>query len=113
MSDTRFAPGPWSAPVDTDNEYPWVTCAPGTVVAKVFAGYEDDDVPYEDRLSANAHLIAAAPELYQRVEKLERAIHSALNRLGGPWPDAEWAHDILRTALHDDRTALAKARGES
>lgn len=67
----------------------------------------DDETSLNSRLheehEANAHLIAAAPEMYEALEGL-----IALNRSPGPSPAGE-----ITKRLNAGDAALAKARGET
>ena len=81
MKDTKFTPGPWG--VNTGGE---VVCDVNDFQWVMAQSRGDDDL-------ANAHLIAAAPELYEALADLVQAFD------GEPgWGPA--------------RAALAKARGE-
>jgi hypothetical protein len=88
-SEVKWSPGPWWVVVD-ENE---VMSSNGGNIAdcwSAFAGIDDDEA------TANAHLIAAAPDLY---EALAEAADPLSGYLCGP-------------ALDRARAALAKARGE-
>lgn len=98
MSETKFTKGPWS--VDG-----WHTSA---VIAKLsdltyvrVAECDTKDFPNPD-WKANAHLIAAAPELYEALEELMRA-------------EAVLDDDnaVLIAARQKAAAALARARGAS
>lgn len=104
MSDTKFTPGPWvvadsldfdnvSVVMDTaiDNPSSYIT---GNVWACDLWWDECDE---ED--IANAHLISAAPDMYEALEELLQLIE--IER-----PD--WQH----TEQHRGYKALKKARGE-
>ena len=101
MSDQpKWTPGPWRAVMGSRH------------VVDVFAGDRDvvsvygGGVGFEYR-DANAHLIAAAPDLYAALETL-----SALNDDSGPF-GGEIYQDRVDRAWSAARAALAKARGES
>lgn len=111
MSEFKGTPGPWYGTVDghfnnkknswslddysaASSEYAPVTLDDGTVVA--FAVASDTEVFWDDRVSANANLIAAAPEL---LEALQDALH-AHDKHG---EHSEW--DFARAAI-------AKALGQ-
>jgi|LakMenEpi03Aug12_release.lakeMendotaPanAssembly.Ray.scaffolds.fasta_scaffold1729890_2 DNA primase large subunit len=109
MSETKFTPGPWSnlKPSETDaSEF----------VDLQFIGVVDRDFarlaavhfgsgPASLECTANAKLIAAAPDLYAALKDLDEAFCSE-NRT---------KEDRFRSrqALIAARAALAKARGES
>lgn len=101
MSDQKWTHGPWEVYPIVDVELP---CAG---VCEVEGRYEtftimapyasSDDTAYEEPLPV-AHLIAAAPELY---EALEHAVAS------------QPQDDSCEAWVSDARAALAKARGET
>jgi hypothetical protein len=98
MSKTKFTPGPWEAQglyimftnADT-KQFDWV--------AKVerFTG------KYKHEEAANAALIAAAPELYEALEKITAHMLAQF-----PWALSEPLNSIMKAS----NAALAKARGE-
>lgn len=95
-TETNFTPGPWSLDNnDVRDEAQAVESeATGCIVAEACTLDRPGDC------EANAHLIAAAPELYEALEGIMRA--EARDRVmpaGAEWDAA--------------RAALAKARGES
>ena len=84
MSETKFTRGPWEISKHQDGS------------SLIVIGPEDWDiarVDYPDR-NPNAHLIAAAPELYETLEEVIRI--------------SDRKHDAWDKA----KAALAKARGE-
>ncbi len=86
MDKTKWTPGSWQPYQGADTNWWWViTDSDGSEIGSGDGGFEE----------ADAHLIAAAPELY---EALEIAIAD------GPAGYLEW----IETA----KTVLAKARGE-
>lgn len=95
MSETKAAhtPGPWSY-------WPGVAYAQGVVTRDRTAGHVavPVEMPEDGVMIANAHLIAAAPDLLAACER----IHQEL--LDGELPSAE--------ALDMIEAAIAKARGE-
>ena len=114
MSETKFTPGPWEKvyrlnsigePLkngryvirqmgDSKREDFYIAESP-------YAAHRGGDVAVHE---ANAHLIAAAPDLYEALYDLQRqALQSTLND-----PANEWGWE----ALQKTRAALAKARGE-
>jgi hypothetical protein len=93
MTDTKFTPGPWIA----NRRYI------GVPKHKSFIGEMRDhngNWRDSDQSIANAHLIAAAPELYA-------ALDLALSHMSEP--DCVIWRDIQSRA----KSALAKARGET
>ena len=100
MSEPKWTPGPWA--VETRDKETWVVA------------YCGDDDPWfvcnpelyigpgkTDRAPANAHLIAAAPDLYEAMDGL----HS--------WFGEEGDGRDISALLIAARAALAKARGEA
>lgn len=98
MSKAKFTPGPWRK------------CVGAATVSTPKSAAESEDLEYincEDTGStdaeseANAHLIAAAPDLYAFIERIANP-----NQNGDP-TDRAYAH------LRDEaRQLIAKARGE-
>lgn len=112
MTDTKFTPGPWSVAADYDNKLH--VCSPwndrvkpknsdtygsylGAHICEVPHQGEDAPVVTLTQAKANAHLIAAAPELYE-----------ALDLFIDWMNEEEGAHALCDKG----RAALAKARGE-
>lgn len=104
MSEAKFTKGPWSVYAAGER---WGIEADNSVFSIVIFGDEDDDLGIHGRdienMKANAHLIAAAPEMYEALEWLECYADAQVRR----HPDAE---DSKNWALV--LSALAKARGE-
>lgn len=109
MSQTRWTRRPWEAFVgENAGETIAVTAGrkhtgqPFEVVA--WTGFDSSDVEDRDEREANAHLIAAAPDLYGALKTLVDEIDA----FQGPETRESWFGDYLRAA--DE--AMAKARGE-
>lgn len=85
---TKHTPGPWVIGKH-DHDVVMVDTASGTAICDVYG--DSDDRP------ANAHLIAAAPDLLEALETLYRAVCIA---------DAD-----LRPGEQLAREAIAKAKG--
>jgi len=90
---SKFTPGPWTFIPDLCNE---VVRARGCIIAEV--------TPQLGISKANAHLIAAAPEMHEALIQAKGFIENAL--AGGSYN----THDIQRV-LSASRIALAKADG--
>jgi len=86
MAKAAWTPGPWRAGVDV-NDQPFVK-----------GGGIYEEINREE----DAHLIAAAPDLYDALAEMARL------SVGGAATDEQ-----LNTAEANARTALAKARGET
>lgn len=94
MSDTQFTLGPWRRGFKNIGH---VTAENGAIVTKC------QRLTSLCNLQANAHLIAAAPELYEALLEMVEAFGNG-------------AHNIpedTREPITNARTALAKARGEA
>ena len=107
MTEAEFTPGPWSAYID-EGACIIQSDSSGFAVADANKGsahplsdeWDKEWVAELDaQAEANAHLIAAAPDLYAALE----AIISWDHQLDGPYA---WE------ALEQAKAALAKARGE-
>lgn len=102
MSETKFSPGPWvqSLPApgfrfaDTGDRI--VQASDGFVVAMVIHDRPPNAEP-------NAHLIAAAPELYEALEQAKSYIHAL------PIQNSKSFTSIMKVI----NGSLEKARGES
>ena len=108
MSDTKFTPGPWEKGRQGEVEECFTPIHAKThgALAQVVTEMEDFNPSYPDHLSkkievlANAHLIAAAPELYEALETMLQFFYI-------PYSEGQ------KGAQDKARTALAKARGET
>lgn len=104
MTETKFTPGPWRA---FKNSSFWEIVSDegqiGDVCASDFLG--DGTQAPNPVAASNAHLIAAAPELYAALE----AYHFHF----GPLEDNYMLHPDARNCMKLAIAALAKARGES
>ena len=94
MSETKFTPGPWEWDGNVWDynpvfEAPWLEGGDGRIILKGAITCSSE---------ANAHLIAAAPELYEACETM------LFELVVGP----TCREEVIANA----RTALAKARGE-
>ena len=96
MTKTKFTPGPWTVARIHSNGN-WLSMIVGD--CKPIAEVNCDCLE-----ASNAHLIAAAPELYNALEK---AVED-YGKPGGPWNDPSEPGTWLAMA----QAALAKARGE-
>jgi len=95
---SRHTPGPWK--VDEHND----VGAEGRHVATLsLYGDGSDD--------ANAHLIAAAPDLLEALRTAEAALADIGDADREPGDDVEWCERRAAEALPLVRAAIAKARG--
>lgn len=95
MSETKFSKGPWSvAPVDLRDGRYWSVCT--------VPDAEAIDIHEEDNGHANAHLIAAAPDLYAALSQI---VDSVARTASG---------EVCQTSdFTAARAALSRARGET
>lgn len=105
--DRKWTPGPWCVSVtdgpDARNDGFDVL---GSCISGMTWINPDDD---ENQAQANAYLIAAAPELYEALDKCREELMSAYhNEFDGVWDDSDFAR-LEAPYL----AALAKARGEA
>lgn len=94
MSATKFTPGPWELSLEVPN---WGEGDDDPEFYSVYIGKECVDIP-TDNAKADAHLIAAAPDLYAAATKA-LSVHEDIG-----------CSCAGCAAL---RVALAKARGEA
>jgi len=104
MTETKWTPGPWSINTGLDQR-PYIVAGEKNwpPLGKVYRDSIDGDLPWE----ANAHLIAAAPELYEALWQLvERQQPYSIEQGVKYWEER------ARAALAKERAraALAKAR---
>jgi hypothetical protein len=95
MNKTKFTPGPWKIGTPPPNGEQTIGTEQGLMVAVSTTGAGI-------QTKANAHLIAAAPDLYEALEDL------SINDFGSNG----WTNSMERIAIKA-RAALAKARGEA
>lgn len=101
MSEPKFTPGPWRV------------CNQ----ALIFSGENiiAETYGYDDHVFSNAHLIAAAPDLYTELEtvcdELEHRIKAEYSDMTN-YPSALRDMELELTLVKAARAALAKARGE-
>lgn len=114
MSETRFTPGPWTFSVHA----PTGDCgfrAEGTgVFIEAFADIRHAGEFARDEARANAHLIAAAPTLYDTAAEVAPALRRLIAEmsLGPDGEGRDWL-DTLTACADDLDAAMAKARGEA
>ena len=96
----QFTKGPWELFLTGDERGIYIGLDLFGSSSKVVTTVDCDDLP-EAAAQANAHLIAAAPELYE-----------ALDGLIGELKDYHVSSSVL-DAIETSISALAKARGEA
>lgn len=104
MSELKATPGPWFIS-GSMTKYVEARIGGGWVQEVAACGPTDADGGYGVHQQANAHLIAAAPELYEALEE-------TMSRLKAVMTSGDYAYTAIECALHDAHAALAKARGE-
>lgn len=109
-NETKFTPGPWLAdtrsgclavyPLDREMDSPGIGPHDERNIhySSKGAEYDGDRWHMDEQSQANAHLIAAAPELYEALDNILEL--------------ASW-EPYMDDAIIKARAALAKARGES
>jgi hypothetical protein len=109
MNELKATPGPWK----TNRDGYVYSVATGERVCSPHSTLPDNEKMSEHikDLKANAHLIAAAPELYEAL----RGCAEALVYYGTMKPSGEFQKVIPRLgdALSEAKAALTKARGEA
>ena len=102
MSETKHTPGPWrisgGSATTVQADYRAINSEGGVLIARALGYPNSGYFPSDDEATANARLIAAAPEL---LESLERCFNIMNN--GGTWSIEDQAAA---------RAAIAKAKGE-
>lgn len=102
MSNTpKWTPGPWR--VEDLEIYGSRPGRPYILVATVPKNHVSEFAPVEPQAVPTVHLIAAAPDLYEALERIVK------------WMDAQGFNALYQddTAIKDARAALAKSRGET
>ena len=102
MSERKWTPGPWVAKSVVENGE-WMGVAVQADSDVEILWFENDPEPDD----ANAHLIAAAPDLYEALEQARDTILELINARNSEaeGSDEDWVGGI--------NAALAKARGEA
>jgi hypothetical protein len=108
VMETKFTPGPWEVSMPTATSLEWNVMANGYYVAEVVLGSNGLNNP--ESTGANAHLIAAAPDLYGAVNALLGLVTLFLSR-SDTTTDAQVAI-VNNHRLAEAAAALKKARGE-
>jgi hypothetical protein len=102
MNETKFTPGPWHK-VEGTNEVTALEGLKYICVASLFVPVGSTSEDLDSRrevMHANAHLIAAAPDLYAALDEILEALF---------YDDAEGIEGKIKAAYD----ALAQARGEA
>ena len=112
MSKDKFTPAPWIARGSTPSRiYGMVRADKEAVIAATGSVHPQS--------GANAHLIAAAPDMYRMIEELKSELFQAIDevndqRLSRVNSQTETPPDLWdQESLHLAEQLLAKARGEA
>lgn len=107
MSEVKHTPGPWEAHRTARGDFQIRFGGKGAWLAEVF----DDDEPVDGRTEADAHLIAAAPDLWANGCAADTCLSMAYSYARELGRDDEARHiNEVQTAL---RAAIAKSEGRS
>ena len=101
--EKKFSKGKWIVSDDTGECY-LVKSDDGGLIAFVYDGDIDDEAIHMDVVEANAKLIAAAPELLDRLNKLLLSVKAHPEYVNGEEGD-EW-HDIIDLAEQTIKKAI-------
>ena len=102
MTGRKWTPGPWVAMANG-----WIEASDGDPVAMINADGLPNSIFYDDL--PNAHLIAAAPDLY---EALVWCLDSLMAHIHNEY-DGVYSEDDFSEIEAPYIAALAKARGEA
>lgn len=111
MSDTKFTKGEWEAVIYS-----------GEHKVEVWSGddqiYANGSVTDKEMEFANAHLIAAAPDMYQMIDELSSELHTLIlevnlhrSRVINSQSETEPDYWDMQS-LHEAQLLLKKAKGE-
>ena len=107
--ERKWTPGPWEVDDAGDVHskhlgyaYSFVAISTG----EDYGGYYGDNADVDLQKKANAHLIAAAPDLYEALEELNDWIFN-------PGPEEDETEESVLATFEKVKAALAKARGDT
>ena len=110
---SKHTPGPWKAPLissfmgaaNSTTGFVWAEEPHGGPVATICTSVANPDTAR----TANARLIAAAPDMLDALKSLQQPLLVAIDIAGQNTTEEE----MLSKAYHDVQDAIAKAEGES
>ena len=103
MSDVKFTPGPWGV---CKNRFGKISSLRGVDICSLLKyGKKDGEA------KANAHLIAAAPDMYAALVHIREIIAEGA-KVGFNPTNGEWAEKLFLSQQKSSR-AVKKARGEN
>jgi|SRR5699024_4431295 len=110
MSETKFTPGPWrlssQSPRIIQKDCRDTGSDHGFLIASSMGRDDSGFYASESEADANAHLIAAAPELFEALDTLVSVVGLTAFKYAEQ-------RAVLQEAADQSIAALAKARGES
>jgi len=107
MSETKFTKGPWEISDIAETHVHQKATGRGVASAGGYQKNVDWESVWKENL-ANAHLITAAPEMYEALEVLSLSADCLQCKHDQEDPDVI----AVRIDMDDAEIALAKARGE-
>ena len=106
----KHTPGPWIAKymraTTGENEY-WICFDAFASIACVRHGADDEEYGGHESLVANANLIAAAPEMYSIIERLDYFSEALIHK------EYEVGSETIKELVELAKSVLKKARGET
>ena len=115
MSDVKFTPGPWCLSKQSiriiKKDFSAIGSDDGFLIASSMGRDDSGFYASDSEADANAHLIAAAPDLYEALERsIDMLQDYALDykKISG----SNEVHPIHKEIIDQAEKALAKARGE-
>ena len=107
MSEAKHTPGPWT--ISDDHGQRWIETTAGNddTIAQVFRRNNSVSAARDIEYTANAHLIAAAPELLEALKEITSDYADRFDL------DSLSTNPGIKSSIKQARTAIAKATGAS